>query len=78
MDLLLAMARSDAEFDGRTFDALGRADKRRYLERSLASLKAALQTLGEEDVRSFREVVAVALFDVGVLDEIDKLVGPRL
>lgn len=41
-----AAARSDAEFDGRDFDALGRADKRRYLERSRKALYAA--TSGSE------------------------------
>lgn len=31
--ILVAMARSDAAFDGRDFNGFGRADKRRYLER---------------------------------------------
>ena len=41
-----AAARSDAAFDGRDFDALGRADKRRYLDRSRKALEAA--TSGSE------------------------------
>jgi hypothetical protein len=34
------LARSDAEFDGRDFDKLGRADRDRYLNRALAGLYA--------------------------------------
>lgn len=34
------MARSDAEFDGRDFDGLRSADKRRYMDRCAKSLKA--------------------------------------
>lgn len=36
----LAVARSDAKFDGRTFDGLGRIDRQRYLERAQAGLRA--------------------------------------
>lgn len=35
-----AGARSDAEFDGREFDALSRADRERYLARARKSLRA--------------------------------------
>lgn len=34
------VARSDAQFDGRDFDGLGRADKKRYLDRAAAGLQA--------------------------------------
>lgn len=40
-DMVERAARSDSSFDGRTFDALGTADKKRYLARSRASLAAA-------------------------------------
>lgn len=36
-----AMAQSDAEFDGRPWGSLGRADRERYLRRSLIALAAA-------------------------------------
>ena len=39
---LLAMARSDATFDGRNFDGFGRAEKLRYLSRC-AKARAAAQ-----------------------------------
>lgn len=35
-------AKADAEFAGRTFDALGSADKKRFIERANIILKAAL------------------------------------
>jgi len=42
-----AAAISDATFDGRTFSALGRADKQRYRDRSRAALEAALALTGQ-------------------------------
>lgn len=37
-----AMAKSDAEFDGRPWGSLGRRDRERYLQRSMLALAAAL------------------------------------
>ncbi len=42
-------ARSDAKFDRRPFDGLGRADKQRYLDRSRAALEAALAVVSKDD-----------------------------
>lgn len=38
-----AAAKSDAAFDGRTFDVLSRADRERYRERSRLALAAAAE-----------------------------------
>lgn len=35
------MAQSDAEFDGRPWESLGRHDRERYLQRSIRALAAA-------------------------------------
>lgn len=42
---LIAAARIEAEWDGRTFDALGRADKDRYTDRLAAAITAYLSTV---------------------------------
>lgn len=39
--VVTAMAKSDAEFDGRPWDSLGRKDRERYLQRSVRGLDAA-------------------------------------
>lgn len=41
-DAIERAARSDAEFDGRDFDRLGRIDRQRYIDRSARALQAAL------------------------------------
>lgn len=49
------IARSDATFDGRDFDSLGRADKERYLERAqrgLSALASSPEALREELARA--------------------------
>ena len=48
---LLAMARSDATFDGRDFDRFGRAEKLRYLSRCAKARAAAqeVQQASQED-----------------------------
>lgn len=38
-------AKADAAFDGRAYDSLGRADRRRYFERHKAALTAVLPEL---------------------------------
>lgn len=43
------VARSDADFDGRPYDGLGRADRERYRDRARASL-AALRRHGPPSV----------------------------
>lgn len=40
----LAMAKSDAEFDGHKWEALGRSARNRYAERSKLTLQIAKQT----------------------------------
>jgi hypothetical protein len=42
-----AAARSDAAVDGRDFDGLSRADKRRYLERPQLAIRAYLEASGQ-------------------------------
>ncbi|TIR26598.1 MAG: hypothetical protein E5X34_02880 [Mesorhizobium sp.] len=58
-----AMARSDAKFDGRDFDSLGRTDRHRYLARSLAALKAIRSLDGAEVDRPLREIATIAEVD---------------
>lgn len=48
--LIEKMARSDADFDGRAFGGLGRADKERYLARSKAALAVAEEAIRMADV----------------------------
>ena len=45
--IALAIARSDADYDGRPFDKLGRADRERYLERARLSARAAVKVVLE-------------------------------
>lgn len=61
--VILTMARSDAAFDGRDFNTLSRADKRRYLERCLAALRAIANDAGVDADEPLREVASVATFD---------------
>jgi hypothetical protein len=44
-----AAARSDAAFDGRTFDALSRHDRGRYTERSRLAIRAFLEAAAEDE-----------------------------
>ena len=48
-----AMAKSDAEFDGRPWGSLGRADRERYLQRSIRALAAAEQARRDEFNRQY-------------------------
>lgn len=45
-DAAIAAARSDATFDGRTFDSMGKADRDRYLARARKAVSAALSAGG--------------------------------
>jgi hypothetical protein len=47
MKLVEKMARADAEFCGKTFDAMSNADKRRYMERAAFMLGAAREPTEE-------------------------------
>ena len=49
MKIALAMAQSDAHFDGRPWESLGRRDRDRYLQRSEQALAAALNAALHED-----------------------------
>ncbi len=53
-------ARSDAKFDRRPFDGLGRADKQRYLDRSRAALEAALAVAPNDDGARRGELIHLA------------------
>jgi len=48
MSPIEAAARSDAEFDGRTFEAMGRADRDRYLARSAKAITAFIEAAAED------------------------------
>ena len=58
-------AQSDAEFDGRTWLAMPKSERERYLERSRRSLTAALAEMWRTDFENapFMEAVALALRD---------------
>lgn len=49
MSPIEAAARSDAEFDGRTFEAMGRADRDRYLARSAKAITAFIEAAAEDE-----------------------------
>lgn len=51
--VVTAMAKSDAEFDGRPWDSLGRKDRERYLQRSIRGLAAAEQARRDEFNRQY-------------------------
>lgn len=56
-EMVEAAALSDAMFDGRPWDSLGRADKRRYTDRARQSLTAALAVQSRTHVVLPREWV---------------------
>lgn len=51
METVEKMARSDAVFDGRDFDALGAADKKRYLARSQAGFDVVMTELRQRHLK---------------------------
>lgn len=60
--LVAKMACSDAEFNGRPFEGLGRADKDRYLARSRAALSIAENAISRIDETDNRVVRAALAF----------------
>lgn len=63
--VVTAMAKSDAEFDGRPWESLGRKDRERYLQRSIRGLDAAKRA---EQVAS-----AISQIESGDCEEVDPL-----
>jgi hypothetical protein len=72
MSPILIMAASDAAFDGRTFSALGRHERRRYIERSIASLRALHQAGANFDAEIIAELVRCRFSD-----HIEELIDER-
>jgi hypothetical protein len=65
--MIQAAARADAAYAGRTFDALGAADKERFTKRAKIMLEAALAASPNPDADDGRpcnmDVFAAALFE---------------
>lgn len=67
-----AGARSDAEFDGRSWEALSRAERERYLARSRKAQGAAFPILAEDADDALRRVSEwAAAYPADVFPEVD-------
>lgn len=83
--IAIRMARSDATFDGRNFDHLGRADKNRYLERSRSALIEAQLAINEHYQHLLQRVQQELIFvrsydpkvahDKPLLDDINRYIS---
>lgn len=65
--ILEAMAASDAKFDGRDYQGMSLADRKRYELRCAQSLGAAAQAMEEADKAGFREVAGLIAVSVKLL-----------
>lgn len=67
-ELIALMARADAGFDGRPFEAMPAADRKRYIARSTAAL-AAIEAAGMRVVPEDYTPANVALRDAFIVRE---------